>query len=56
MTNNLVDWLDIRFPDKLPTIKISDYELGVLVGQRIVVEEIKIKFKKELDKDDEHVK
>ncbi len=56
MTNNLIDWLEVMYPNTLPIIETSPYELGILIGQRIVIEQIKIKFKKELDKDDEHVK
>ena len=56
MTSNLVDWLETRYPNQLPIRQTSDYELGVLIGQRIVVEEIKLKYKKELDKHDEHTK
>jgi len=48
---NIVDWLETRYPNQLPIKQISDYELGVLIGQRIVVEEIKLKFKKEIVED-----
>ena len=47
MTSNLVAWLEIRYPNQLPIKKISEYELGILIGQQIVIEDLKIKLKVE---------
>ncbi len=47
MTSNIVQWLETKFPNQLPIRKISEYELGVLVGQQIVIEDLKIKLEVE---------
>jgi hypothetical protein len=44
-TNLIIDWLDSMYPDRLPFNKVSEYELGVLVGQRNLIEQLKIKLK-----------
>jgi hypothetical protein len=38
-----IQWLEDVAPDRLPLTKLSDFELGVLVGERQLVERIKIK-------------
>ncbi len=50
-SNSIVDWLDIMYPDSLPLYQVTDYELGVLVGQRLLIEQLKVKYKKEIDRD-----
>jgi len=39
-------WLDERFPNKLPAKRVDEFELGYLLGQRNVVEQIRIKYMK----------
>lgn len=38
-----IQWLEAAAPDRLPLTKLTDFELGVLVGERLLVERIKIK-------------
>jgi len=45
ITDELIDRLEIDFPNKLPTDYINDYELGILIGQQKVID--KLKFEKE---------
>ena len=46
MENNLIiEWLEKMFPDRLPFNKVDDYELGVLIGQRQLIEQLKVKLK-----------
>ena len=59
MENNtlLLHWLEEYCPDKAPREMMSEYQLGVLVGQRNLIEHIKTKLKlKELDINDEIIK
>jgi len=43
--NFILQWLEQKFPDRLPNAYVTDFELGVLVGNRQVVEDLKIKLK-----------
>lgn len=36
-------YLEEAYPNKLPHAKIDDFELGILVGQQILIEKLKIK-------------
>lgn len=46
MENNyIVAWLEEKYPNVLPYKKTDDFELGVLVGQQMLIEELKIKLK-----------
>jgi len=49
MTSNVIHWLEIKFPNHLPIKKVSEYELGILVGQQQVIEDLKVKLKIEED-------
>ena len=44
-TNLILAWLEEMFPDRLPFNRVDDYELGVLVGQRQLIEQLKVKLK-----------
>lgn len=44
-TDAFIKWLDILVPDKAPLTKMSEWELGLLAGQRILIEQIKNKYK-----------
>jgi len=39
----LIEWLELRYPNRLPTKEQTPYEQGVLQGQRALIESIKIK-------------
>ena len=52
-TLKIVQWLDEAYPDKIPTSRIDFYELGILVGQRILIEQLKIKLKVDLLQEEE---
>lgn len=41
----VLQWLNTLYPDNLPTKELTPYQLGVLVGQREVIEQLKVKFK-----------
>lgn len=41
----LLHWLNTLYPDSLPNKEVTSYELGKLVGQREVIEQLNIKFK-----------
>lgn len=56
MTNYIIDWLDEKFPNQLPIKQVTEFELGVLVGNRQVVEDLKIKLKIEEEVDVNEVK
>ena len=49
----LVDWLEMIHPNKTPTTQMSEWELGVQAGQRMLIEQIKIKLNTEGVNDDE---
>jgi len=52
-TLQLIQWLDAAYPDKIPTSRVDSYELGILVGQRILIEQLKIKLKVDLLQEEE---
>ncbi len=56
MTNYIMDWLDEKFPDRLPNKQVTEFELGVLIGNRQVIEDLKIKLKIEEEIDVNEVK
>lgn len=39
----LIEWLELRYPNKLPTKELTPYEQGVLQGQIALIESLKIK-------------
>ena len=41
----ILDFLEELYPDVLPVRKVDDYELGILVGQRQLIEQLKVKLK-----------
>jgi hypothetical protein len=41
----ILDFLEELYPNILPITNVSDFELGVLVGQRQLIEQLKIKLK-----------
>ena len=45
ISDKLIECLERDFPDKLPTKCITEYELGVLIGEQKVIN--KLKFEKE---------
>ena len=45
--SNILTFLEDYCPDRAPTIKMSEWELGVLAGQRQLIEQLKIKLKVE---------
>jgi len=47
MTSTFIKWLEERYPNSTPTTKLSEWELGVKAGERMVIEEIKIKLQAE---------
>lgn len=49
----ILQFLTTKFPNKLPFEKISEFDLGVLVGQQQVIEDLKVKLKYEDDKEQE---
>ncbi len=53
MENNyLLKWLEEAYPDKTPTTKLGDWELGILAGERMLIEQIKIKLNIHKENDD----
>lgn len=42
---NLIQDLDIKYPDKAPLYELSQFELGKLAGQRILIEVLKQQYK-----------
>jgi len=46
----IIDFLEQQFPDRLPLNKVSEFELGELIGQRRLINILKEKLK---TKDDE---
>ena len=50
---NIIKWLDELYPDKLPTKNVDQFTLGRLIGQREVIEQIKMKVAFEGDKPEE---
>ena len=45
--NLVLQWLEEMYPNKLPLDRVDTYELGVLIGQRSLIEQLKIKLKVE---------
>jgi len=45
METNLIEWLETRYPNTLPTELVTEYTLGVLIGQRELIEQLKVKLK-----------
>ena len=43
----IMQWLEEMYPNTLPLYQVTDYELGVLVGQRQLIENLKIKLQLE---------
>ena len=56
MSNTIIEWLDEVYPDKAPLTQLTEWEYGELAGQRILIENLKIKLKVELDKEKEVIK
>ena len=50
MQSNLLQWLDDYCPNKVPTSQLTEWEYGVLAGQRLLIEHIKYKLKVEENK------
>jgi glutathione S-transferase len=44
-SNYILEWLEEMYPDRLPLKQVNDFELGVLIGQRQLIEQLKIKLK-----------
>jgi len=44
-SSHILQWLEEMYPDKLPFNKVDEFTLGVLVGQRQLIEQLKIKLK-----------
>ncbi len=42
ISNELIECLKSTFPNKLPLKQISEFELGVLIGQQRVIDQLKI--------------
>ena len=51
--NELFDFLDRSFPNRLPLKHISDYELGELVGQQRLINILKERFKVNIKEEEE---
>ncbi len=45
MDSLFIKWLEERCPNKVPTTILSEWELGVLAGERMLVEDIKVKLR-----------
>jgi len=45
----ILNFLEGFCPDKIPTTKLTEFEYGVLAGQRLIIEQLKIKLKVEED-------
>ena len=41
----MMRWLEEMYPNKTPTTNLDSFELGLLAGQRILIEQLKIKLK-----------
>lgn len=42
ISNRLIECLERDFPDKLPRKYQDDYELGILIGQQLVIDKLKV--------------
>ena len=52
----MLDFLEELYPDVLPIRRVDDFELGVLVGQRQLIEVLKVKLKMNNQEDIEEIK
>ena len=52
----LLKWLEERYPNKVPTTLVTEWELGVLAGERMLIQEIKIKLHTEENTVHENIK
>jgi len=52
----VLDFLEELYPDVLPIRRVDDFELGVLVGQRQLIEVLKVKLKMNNQEDIEEIK
>jgi len=43
--HKLIQDLDTKYPDKAPLYELSSFDLGVLAGQRILIENLKQMYK-----------
>jgi len=43
--NHILQWLEELCPDKAPIKRLSEWELARIVGQRELIEKLKIKLK-----------
>ena len=48
---SILDFLEELYPDRLPVTRVSDFELGILIGQRQLIEMLKVKLKLTTAKD-----
>ena len=44
---SLLDHLQAAFPNKLPEVQVSEHQLGVLMGQQLVLRHLEHQFKKQ---------
>lgn len=42
ITDRLIEALTEDFPDTLPRVQKSEYELGILVGKQLVIDKLKL--------------
>ena len=49
----ILNWLETMYPNTLPLERVDDFELGILVGQRQLIEQLKIKLQVEKPKQEE---
>ncbi len=47
----ILKWLDEVAPDRLPLVEVDRFELGMLVGQQVLINKLKTKLKVEDDKE-----
>jgi hypothetical protein len=52
----ILDFLEELYPNVLPIGRVDDFELGVLVGQRQLIEVLKVKLELNNQEDIEEVK
>lgn len=51
ISDKLIEALERDYPDKLPRNHKDDYELGILIGQQMVIDKLKIEKKFNEEKD-----
>ena len=44
-SSNILQWLEEYCPDRAPSYYLDAYALGIIVGQREMIEHLKIKLK-----------